>query len=273
VWLLLSPLPWTPSTAAVPLPSAAQQPSLWLLLSAEGGISFPWEGEQFLHFYRLLTDAEGIPSAFLPRTMLAIGLRIPLSPAWQLRLNVGRHQLEMDHTYRQRYSEPHRQGERVIRAVLSLHSFPIWFGMEWHPFQTAFHTYLHGAIGLVPSKLYWAETVYSSVPADTRLGGVYDNRWSLRPGIRLLVGTTLRFDAAVRSSLLESLRIEAAYSFIPLRRDLLHPLLPQLSNAPPDLPTTFILSGSALSLSCAVVLQLPFFFPSSPHWHAVQKHG
>ncbi len=208
-----------------------------------------------------MAQAEDFPNGFAPAPVLGAGLRIRLKGAWYLRLSLESCRLEVDHTYRQSLREAYHHGERIIRARLLAHALPIWLGTEWEPLQLQFATYLHAAMGLVPYHLVWAETIQSSLPADTRTGGLYWDRWLLRPGVRLLVGTLLRFDSAPSGSLLESLRIEAAYSFIPLHADLFAPLLPQLPTAPSTIPTTVTLSQSALSLRCALVLQAPLFHP------------
>ncbi len=144
-----------------------------------------------------------------------------------------------------------------MRALLQLNYLPVWLGVEWQPIQTQFRTYLHAAAGIVPLKFLWQETVKSAIPEDTRSGGTYRNGWLVRPGIRLVVGTALSFDAAARGSLLESLRLEAGYAFVPLRDPALEPLRPQLPAAVLPAQHDFWLSGSMLTLSLALVLQLP----------------
>ncbi|MCS6966465.1 MAG: hypothetical protein NZ473_06835 [Candidatus Kapabacteria bacterium] len=234
---------------------------LWLELAAEAGLSFSWDGQELLQRYRELTHAGDFPTVFPPGETLAFSVRIPLDSAWSFRLGTGMHRFRLDHTYRQQIEETHRRGERKIRAVLELHPIPTWLGVEWRPFQIQFRTYVHTAVGLVPLKLHWQELISSSLPGDTRSGGMYRNVWLLRPGIRVLLGTALSFDAAARGSLLEGLRIEAAYCFIPLRDALLSPVAVQLSPAPPLPEGPSQLSGSMVTLTLALVLQVPMVLP------------
>ncbi|GBD07761.1 hypothetical protein HRbin21_01595 [bacterium HR21] len=234
--------------------------SLWLEFSAELGMLLSWEGTEFLQSYRELTHATTFPTTFPPGEALTLGLRVPLDSCWKFRLGVGLWQLQLDHTDRQWLQEEQRQGERVVRAVLHLRFIPVWLGAEWHPFSTQFRSYLHAAVGIIPLKFLWQETVRTSVPEDVRSGGIYRKQWLLRPGIRLGAGTALRFDAAARGSLLESLRAEVGYSFIPVRDTALEPLSSQLPSSAP-LRRSFWLSGSMLTLSLALVLQLPMLLP------------
>lgn len=241
-------------------PDTVSRRPLWLELSIELGMLLAWDGTEFLQAYQQLTQATPFPSTFPPGEAITVGLRIPVDSRWKFRLGVSSWQLQLDQTYRQWVQEEHRQGERVVRALLQLHFFPTWLGLEWHPFPGQFRSYLHMALGVVPLRLLWEELIRSSVPEDTRSGGVYRNQWLLRLGLRLAAGTALSFDAAARGALLESLRAEIGYSFIPVRDAALSPLQSQFPSSPLT-QDTYWLSGSALTLSLALLLQLPLFLP------------
>jgi hypothetical protein len=229
---------------------------LWLELSADIGTVLSWDGADFLQRYRTLTQAEDFPTTFPPGVYAAGSLRIPLDTAWQARLSAGVELLQVDHTYQQKVLEEGRRGERVIRTLLQLQSVPVWLGVEWLPFRTQFRTSLHAAAGLVPLKLRWLESITTTLPGDSRLGGTYRDEWLLRYGVRAAVGVALSFDAAARGSLLEGLRVEAAYTFVPLSEPLLEPVAAQISGAPAA-NERIRLRGSSVTLSLSLVLQLP----------------
>jgi hypothetical protein len=112
-------------------------------------------------------------------------------------------------------------------------------------------------VGIVPSFVLWQEEIRSSIPQDTRRGGVYIRRWYLRWGIRAAVGTVLGFDIARRGALLESLRVEASGAYVPLRSPLLAPLSAQLPMPAEIASSSYALTNVLLILTFALTLQLP----------------
>ncbi|MCS7177383.1 MAG: hypothetical protein NZ960_07215 [Candidatus Kapabacteria bacterium] len=232
--------------------------TLWIELSADVGIAIAWDGREALQQYRALTQAEGSPVAFPPSELFSLSFRIPIDSLWRLRLTAGSTQLLADHTYRQWLEEEYRRGERVVRALLRLHSLPVWVGPEWQPIRSQFRTYLHAAAGIVVWHFLWQEHITTSIPGDPRHGGLYRNQRLLRPSVRVLAGTALSFDAAARGSLLEGIRVEAAYCFLPLRDALLEPVAAQFPGSTLETGRPLPLSGSTLTLCASIALQIPF---------------
>jgi len=250
--------------AAAPTRTAEVKP-FWLEIGAEVGVLFSWDEQEFLQRYRALTHAQEFPPSFPPGELVALSLRIPLDSLWRLRLSIGTQRLRLDHTYRQTVEEEFRRGERLVRTVLQLSALPIWIGAEWQPIRTQFRSYLHAAAGIVPVRLSWQEDITSSVPEDTRRGGLYRDQWRLRPGVRLLAGTALGFDAAARGSLLQALQLEAAVCFIPLREPFLLPVAAQLAPPFPFSPAEALAVGNTqLTLTLSLVIQLPLLLPHPP---------
>ena len=247
---------WMVAVVLLNLPTSAQQ-LLWLKLSAEAGMLFNWTDAEFLRYYRQYALLPELPTDFPIGEWGGISVRIPIDSTLLLRLSSGLARVRLDHFARQPSEDPLRGGERLIRTLLETRLLPVWVGPEWLPLPGQFATTVHVGVGIVPSFVLWQEEIRSSIPQDTRRGGVYIRRWYLRWGVRAAVGTVLGFDVARRGALLESLRVEASGAYVPLRSPLLAPLSAQLPMPAEIASSSYALTNVLLILTFALTLQLP----------------
>ncbi|MES2767027.1 MAG: hypothetical protein V4642_14225 [Bacteroidota bacterium] len=151
-------------------------------------------------------------------------------------------------------------GTRNIGSELSVSSIPVLATIEFIPVEAQFTTYFGVGAGVAFNKIFWKESVQTTVKNDPRTGGVYTDERKITPAGRIYAGVELDFDKRRRqSSILGSLLLEVRYTYIPVSSKLLEKFS-SFPGAPERWKDDFSVGGSGLGLNIGVSVEFPGYF-------------
>jgi hypothetical protein len=245
--------------------SQAFQPDYMLIVTGWVGGVYGVSASEFFKEYQNPFTIGGQASTFNIPLSYGASVKAAASPDLRYGLNGEFFKAVMQDNYTQQVVIPANDeidtiGARTVGSGLSVSSVPIIASIEYIPVESQFATYFGIGAGISFNKIYWSETVASTISNDPRRGGEYVNESNISPAARIYAGVELDFDKRRRAaSILGSLLLEVRYTYIPVSA----PLLKQFSSfpgAPARWSEDFQVGGSGLGLSLGISVEFPGYF-------------
>ena len=103
---------------------------------------------------------------------------------------------------------------RTIVEEIHLNTIPVFFNIEYIPYNIQFRTYFGSGIGIVINSLVWNEFINSNKNKDIRVSGKHIDNLFFSPALKLYTGMELGFDKEPYSRFLGSLYFQFNINYI-----------------------------------------------------------
>lgn len=222
------------------------------------GFIFGSSAKEFFEEYSNPKSFGGRLIAFKETPSVAGGLRLELGNDLRLSL-IGSY---FNATFHDGYVEPEAltpigKGKRIYDQEFKIESLPIIASVEYLSLKLPYRSYFGLGAGLSITRIYWKESISSTIERDRRTGGEIYNENQIFPALKISAGSELYFDRDFEDYFLGSLTLEVSYNYTFRSVEIFKNVREQFWEPTPGMNESYSMIPGYVALNLIVSFNLP----------------